>query len=82
VEALRAERRDALAGAASQFGIDTEQRAREADAEGSFVIDWNELRQLAHEIADELGQATRDHAALGIGGAFVLGLLVGRMLTR
>lgn len=82
VDALRAERRDALAGAASQFGVDAAEKAEETAGEPGFVVDWDELKQLAEEIADELGKATREHPTLGIAGAFVLGLLVGRTLSR
>lgn len=82
VEALRAERREALAGEASQFGVDASANDPESGSGSGVTPDWSELRRLAEELADELGQVTRDHPALGIGGAFVLGLLAGRVLLR
>lgn len=82
LESLRAERRDALAGAASQFGVDVGQPAAVSGGVAGSAVNWDEFRQLAHELAEELGQTTRDHPALGIGGAFILGVLTGRLFAR
>ena len=84
VEALRAERREAMAAGATQFGVDASSEAPTHDAStGSrFDLDWDEVKAVVDDLAEELGKVTHQHPVVGMAGAFVLGLLIGRSLSR
>lgn len=44
--------------------------------------DWAEIKQAAAEIVQELEAAARERPVLGMLGAFVVGLVLGRVLSR
>ena len=54
------------------------------DAEDGQGIgaDWAEIKQAAAEIVQELEAAARERPVLGMLGAFVVGLVLGRVLSR
>ena len=84
VEALRAERREPVTAAASAGGVDPAGSKSEQDTgtASHFDIDWDEVKEVVTDLARELGEATRERPVLGMAGAFILGLLVGRMVSR
>ena len=53
-----------------------------AGAKARFGDDWAELKQTAVDIAQEIEAAARERPVLGIASAFVVGLVLGRLLSR
>lgn len=95
VEALRAERAAYSAGANAQdkqvnagrgtmalLSADDIADDVVAGAKARFGDDWAELKQTAVDIAQEIEAAARERPVLGIASAFVVGLVLGRLLSR
>ncbi len=78
LEALRAERRKPA---------ETEDEARPVDQStslsgSSFDMNWDEVREVIQEIGDELEKVAHQRPLLGMVGAFVLGVVIGRVVMR
>ena len=54
----------------------------DADDGQGIGADWAEIKQAAAEIVQELEAAARERPVLGMLGAFVVGLVLGRVLSR
>ena len=48
----------------------------------STDTNWDEVRHVLQELGDELEQMTHKRPLVGMAGAFVLGVLIGRAVTR
>ncbi len=48
----------------------------------STDTNWDEVRHVLQELGDELEQMTHKRPLVGMAGAFVLGVLIGRTVTR
>jgi len=51
-------------------------------ADASTDTNWDEVRHILQELGDELEQMAHKRPLVGMAGAFVLGVLIGRAVTR
>ena len=88
VEALRAERESPGANSGRGTMALMAEKPDEASAGATRAAtdspfgDWPMLREAASEIAQELAAVARERPVLGIVGAFAVGLVLGRLLSR
>ena len=53
------------------------------DVAGTHLdVDWEEVKTVATELADEIAQLARQRPVVGIVAAFLLGVVVGRVVPR
>jgi len=45
-------------------------------------VDWAEVKAVATELAEEVGKLARQRPVVGIVAAFLLGIVVGRVVSR
>lgn len=78
VEALRAERRGSAKATEETEPVDHATPTPNA----SFDMNWDEVKQVIQELGDELEQVAHQRPLWGMVGAFVLGVLIGRTVSR
>jgi hypothetical protein len=77
LEALRAERLEAV-DARNKPPEKEENPARSAHAD----LNWDEFEHALRELGEELENVASRHATIGIVGALILGIVIGRAVSR